>query len=226
MSHEFRTPLNAIIGFSQMIKDQMMGEVPSQYIEYAGAINSSGVHLLDVVNELLDVASIESGSLTISEDVVDLVEICSACVRMLRHRAQKNKIVVSLQVPNSPIQMRGDLRRLKQILINLVGNAIKFTDKGGRVTVGASFNSDNCPMLSVNDTGIGIPPEHLQHVFNPFYRVDKHYVSQREGTGLGLPLVKTLAELHGGDIKINSEPEVGTRVDVIFPSDRLVVLES
>lgn len=225
MSHEFRTPLNAIIGFSQMIKDQMMGEASSQYIEYAGAINSSGIHLLDVVNDLLDVASIESGSMTISEDVVDLVDICNACVRMLRHRAQKNQIIVSLQVPKSSIQMRGDMRRLKQILINLTGNAIKFTDKEGRVTVSASLNSDNCPVLSVSDTGIGIPPDHLKHVFNPFYRVDKHYVSQREGTGLGLPLVKTLVELHGGDIKINSEPGLGTRVDVIFPSDRLVVSE-
>lgn len=226
MSHEFRTPLNAIIGFSQMIKDQMMGEVPSQYVEYAGAINSSGIHLLDVVNDLLDVASIESGSLTISEDVVDLVDVCNACVRMLRHRAQKNQIVVSLRVPKSPLQMRGDLRRLKQILINLVGNAIKFTDKGGRVTVSAFLNSDNCPVLSVADTGIGIPTEHLTHVFNPFYRVDKHYVSQREGTGLGLPLVKTLAELHGGDIKINSEPGVGTRVDIIFPEKRLVSVKA
>jgi len=225
MSHEFRTPLNAIIGFSQMIKDQMMGEAPSQYIEYAGAINSSGVHLLDVVNDLLDLASIESGSLTISEDVVDLVDVCHACVSMLRHRAQKNQIVVSLQVPNAPIQMRGDLRRLKQILINLLGNAIKFTDKGGQVTVSASVSSDNFPILSVSDTGIGIPTEHLKHVFNPFYRVDKHHVSQREGTGLGLPLVKTLAELHGGDIKINSESSVGTRVDIIFPSDRYVASE-
>lgn len=222
MSHEFRTPLNAIIGFSQMIKDQMMGEVMPQYVEYAGAINSSGVHLLDVVNDLLDVASIESGTLTISEDIVDLVDACRACERMLRHRAQKSQVIVSLNVPDTPILFRGDLRRLKQILINLVGNAIKFTDPDGRVTVMACVDDSGQAKLLVSDTGIGISKEHLSNVFNPFYRVDTHYVSQREGTGLGLPLVKALADLHGASIKINSELNVGTRIELEFPADRTI----
>lgn len=226
MSHEFRTPLNAIIGFSQMIKDQLMGKVQAQYVEYAGAINSSGVHLLDVVNDLLDVASIESGTLTISEDIVDLVDTCNSCVRMLRNRAQKNQIVMSLEVPDSPIHMRGDLRRLKQILINLVGNAIKFTDPGGRVNVIARTDTEGRAILSVADTGIGIPAEHLAHIFNPFYRVDKHYVSQREGTGLGLPLVKTLVELHGGEIRVTSDLGIGTCVDITFPAKRSATFEA
>lgn len=223
MSHEFRTPLNAIIGFSQMIKDQMMGEALPQYVDYAGAINSSGIHLLDVVNDLLDVASIESGTLTISEDIVDLVDACKSCERMLRHRAQKSQIIVSLHVPDAPIPFRGDLRRLKQILINLVGNAIKFTDPDGRVTVMASVDEEGCTRLRVSDTGIGISKEHLSNVFNPFYRVDTHYVSQREGTGLGLPLVKALADLHGATIKINSELNVGTQIELVFPPDRTII---
>jgi len=226
MSHEFRTPLNAIIGFSQMIKDQMMGEALPQYVEYAGAINSSGVHLLDVVNDLLDVASIESGTLTISEEIVDLVDACKACERMLRHRAHKSQVIVSLQVPDKPIRFKGDLRRLKQILINLVGNAIKFTDPDGRVTLSAEVDEKGRARLVVTDTGIGIPKEHLSHIFNPFYRVDTHYISQREGTGLGLPLVKTLADLHGAAIEIESEPGVGTRMFVIFPPQRTVDPES
>lgn len=226
MSHEFRTPLNAIIGFSQMIKDQMIGETLPQYVEYAGAINSSGVHLLDVVNDLLDVASIESGTLTISEEVVDLVDACRACERMLRHRAHKSQIVVSLDVPDKPIPFRGDLRRLKQILINLVGNAIKFTDPNGRVTVSAIIDEEGAARLSVADTGIGISEEHLTHVFNPFFRVDTHYVSQREGTGLGLPLVKALADLHGATIQVNSKVDVGTRIELIFPFDRTIITEA
>lgn len=226
MSHEFRTPLNAIIGFSQMIKDQMMGETLPQYVEYAGAINSSGVHLLDVVNDLLDVASIESGTLTISEDDVDLIDACKTCERMLRHRAHKSQIVVSLKIPDTPILFRGDLRRLKQILINLVGNAIKFTGPNGRVTVTAGVDDEGRARLSVSDTGIGISEEHQSHVFNPFYRVDTHYVSQREGTGLGLPLVKTLADLHGAAIEMESELGVGTRIGIIFPAQRTISAKS
>lgn len=222
MSHEFRTPLNAIIGFSQMIHDQMMGETLPQYVEYANAINSSGVHLLDVVNDILDVASIESGALTITDETFDVAEICRACERMLRHRAHKAEIAILLDLPERPIMLLGDARRLKQILINLLGNAIKFSDAGGSVTVSTRINEAGCITLSVSDTGIGISEDHLANVFSPFFRVDTHYVSQREGTGLGLPLVKALADLHDASININSEVDIGTTVCVTFPAERTV----
>lgn len=221
MSHEFRTPLNAIIGFSQIIRDHMMGPIIPQYEEYADAINSSGNHLLEVVNDLLDVASIESGALSIVEEVVDFEDICKSCERMMRHRAEKSGLTLTLNAPISPVSLRGDKRRLKQILINLIGNAIKFTDAKGHVTVDI-WDENDCVCLSVSDTGIGIEPHHLSHVLDPFYRVDTHDVSQREGTGLGLPLVKALTDLHQATLEVTSEIDVGTKVEIRFPPERTV----
>lgn len=220
MSHEFRTPLNAIIGFSQMIHDQMIGQTLPQYVDYASAINSSGEHLLAVVNDILDVASIESGTLTIYDEIFDMVENCRSCERMLRHRAQKGQVIIALDLPAEPVMLNGDARRLKQILINLLGNAVKFSDAGDRVTVSTCVNDEGCIRLVVSDTGIGISADHLEHIFSPFFRVDTHYVSQREGTGLGLPLVKALVDLHEATIDVTSEVEVGTTVSITFPASR------
>lgn len=220
MSHELRTPLNAIIGFSQLIRDQVMGEVSARYIDYAGAIHSSGMHLLEVVNDLLDVASIESGAMVLSDERLDLGDVARSCERMLRPRAQKAGLLVSMDVPDTPLMMLGDDRRLKQILINLIGNAIKFTERGGRIIVSASCDVNGRIVLSIEDTGIGISEENLKTVFDPFFRVDTAFVSQREGTGLGLPLVRALADMHGAEIGIESSPGVGTKVTLVFPPER------
>ena len=222
MSHELRTPLNAIIGFSQLIRDKIMGDINPNYVDYAGSIHASGLHLLDVVNDLLDVASIESGNLTLNEDDVEIADIIRSCERMLRARAQKAELLISVDVEAGPFQLRGDARRLKQILINLINNSIKFSRSGGHIVVKAFLNPDGAPVLSVKDSGIGISPEDQKVIFDAFTRVDSSFVTEREGTGLGLPLVNALTELHGGRVELESAVGVGTKISVILPQERLI----
>lgn len=223
MSHELRTPLNAIIGFSQLIRDKIMGELNAHYVDYANSIHASGMHLLSVVNDLLDVASIESGALSLNEDEVEIGDIIRTCERMLRPRAQKAELLISVVAPEQGLVIRGDARRLKQILINLVNNAIKFTKVGGHIIVRAYCNEQGQPVLEVEDTGIGISEQDQEVIFEAFVRVNSAFVAQREGTGLGLPLVHALTTLHGGEIHLESEFGVGTKIAVILPKERLVV---
>ncbi len=220
MSHELRTPLNAIIGFSQLIKDQIIGSVDPHYIDYASAIHSSGMHLLELVNDLLDVSSIESGALILNDDDVDLLELAKTCERMLRPRAQKAELLVSVDTSGGPLHIRGDDRRLKQIFINLANNSIKFTKPGGHVIMRAYQDQEGRAVIEVEDDGIGISAEDQKTIFDPFIRVDSAFVSEKEGTGLGLPLVHALAELHSGSIKLESEVGVGTKIAVILPKER------
>ncbi|MGJ3258153.1 MAG: PAS domain S-box protein [Rhodospirillales bacterium] len=222
MSHELRTPLNAIIGFSQLIRDKIMGDLNPHYVDYAGSIHSSGMHLLDVVNDLLDIASIESGNMLLNDDEVDITDIIRSCERMLRTRAQKAELLISVDILDGPLRVRGDPRRLKQILINLMNNSIKFTRPGGHIVVTAFVNVDGEPELSVRDSGIGISPEDQQVIFDAFTRVDSSFVTEREGTGLGLPLVKALTDLHGGRVELESAVGAGTKISVILPMDRLI----
>ena len=219
MSHELRTPLNAIIGFSQLIKDQIIGSVDPHYIDYASAIHSSGMHLLELVNDLLDVSSIESGALILNDDDVDLLELAKTCERMLRPRAQKAELLVSVDTSGGPLHIRGDDRRLKQIFINLANNSIKFTKPGGHVIMRAYQDQEGRAVIEVEDDGIGISAEDQKTIFDPFIRVDSAFVSEKEGTGLGLPLVHALAELHSGSIKLESEVGVGTKIAVILPKE-------
>ena len=220
MSHELRTPLNAVIGFSQLIRDQIMGEISPQYIDYAASIHTSGQHLLEVVNDLLDVASIESGSMALHEEPVDLSEIARTCERMLRGRALRASLLISVERPDTPVRVTADARRLKQVFINLVGNAIKFTEQGGSIIIRVEALDDGCARMSVVDTGIGIPKEHQKDVFDAFFRVDSSFVSKREGTGLGLPLVRALSDLHQAEIGLESDVGVGTTVSLTFPEAR------
>lgn len=222
MSHELRTPLNAIIGFSQLIRDKIMGELNSHYVDYANSIHASGMHLLSVVNDLLDVASIESGALSLNEDEVEIGDVIRSCERMLRPRAQKAELLISVDVPEQGLVLRADARRMKQILINLVNNAIKFTKVGGHVIVRAYCNAVGQPVLEVEDNGIGISEQDQEIIFEAFVRVNSAFVAQREGTGLGLPLVHALTTLHGGEIHLESAFGVGTKIAVILPKERLL----
>jgi len=222
MSHELRTPLNAIIGFSQLIHDKIMGDLNPHYVDYAGSIHASGMHLLEVVNDLLDVASIESGAMLLNEDDVELAVVIRSCERMLRARAQKAELLISVDMAERGLMVRGDSRRLKQILINLVNNSIKFTRPGGHIIVRSYRNDDGDPVLQVADTGIGISADDQKVIFDAFIRVDSAFVSEREGTGLGLPLVHALTELHGGRIDLESTIGKGTKIAVILPKDRLI----
>ena len=222
MSHELRTPLNAIIGFSQLIRDKIMGDLNPHYVDYAGSIHASGMHLLEVVNDLLDVASIESGAMVLSEDDVELAVVIRSCERMLRTRAQKAELLISVDIPEKGMSVRGDPRRLKQILINLVNNAIKFTRPGGHIIVRAYHSGTGEPVLEVEDNGIGISEEDQKIIFDAFIRVNSAFVSEREGTGLGLPLVHALTVLHGGRITLESAVGKGTKIAVVLPKERLL----
>ena len=221
MSHELRTPLNAVIGFSQLIREQVMGDVSPQYVDYAASIHTSGQHLLELVNDLLDVASIESGSMVLHEEPVDLSEIARTCERMLRGHALRASLLISIERPDTPVMVIADARRLKQVFINLVGNSIKFTEQGGSVIIRVEALDDGRARMSVVDNGIGIQKEHQKSVFDAFFRVDSSFVSKREGTGLGLPLVRALADLHQAEIGLESDIGVGTTISLTFPEARV-----
>ena len=223
MSHELRTPLNAIIGFSEVIQNEIMGKVQDnpRYVDYARDIRQAGTHLLSVINDILDIAKIEAGQLDLREDVFGLGEALEACVKMLADQATESGLELVCAGPDDLPNLWADEKMFKQIAINLLSNAIKFTPEGGRVTLNAEIEPDGALKLTVTDTGIGIAADDLEMALAPFAQVDSAYCRSHEGTGLGLPISKALAELHGGSLDMESEPGVGTTVTVRFPSERL-----
>ena len=218
MSHELRTPLNAIIGFAEIIQKQIFGALGNdRYSEYVEDILSSGQHLLGLINNILDMSKIESGSWRIQPEMTDPSEIMEACIRTFRERAEGRGVFVTMAVDARLFEGFVDRQALRQILLNLISNAVKFTPAGGRVEVGAQPDADGGFMLWVTDTGIGIAPEHIPTVLAPFGQVENDLTRQYEGTGLGVPLVKSLVELHGGHFEIHSIPGEGTTIRTIFP---------
>ncbi len=221
MSHELRTPLNAVIGFSEIISSQMLGPVGNPvYVEYAGDIRYSGTHLLELITDILDFSKAEARELMLGDGDVDLGQTISVSCRMLETRAQRAQVALDTDVEPDLPRLRGDDRRVRQILINLLSNAIKFTPAGGRVHVAAGLAPEGGLIVTVADTGIGIAPEHLSLVLEPFRQIEGHLGGAQEGTGLGLPLTKRLVELHGGSLTMVSTPGRGTAVTVAFPADR------
>ena len=222
MSHELRTPLNAIIGFSEVMEKELLGPLgASQYTEYAADIHKSGDHLLAIINDILDLAKIEAGKYEIKETEVDLTETIDICCRLVADRADRAGHTLSVNVSEDLLGLYADPRALKQILINMLSNAVKFTPDGGEITVTASITDDGRAQLSVADTGIGITEENIETVLSNFGQVDSSLSREFEGTGLGVPLVKWLATLHGGELHIDSEVDVGTTVTVSFPAGRV-----
>ncbi|CAK0770714.1 two-component system, cell cycle sensor histidine kinase PleC [uncultured Gammaproteobacteria bacterium] len=218
MSHELRTPLNAILGFSEMIKTETFGLISERkYVEYAENIHISGHHLLELVNDVLDLAKIEAGRLSIEPGWLDAVHVVHAITRLLREQAEANGLRLRLDVPRPPPPLWADERAIKQILFNLLSNAIKFTPNGGWVTVSCRPDENGAVALAVADTGRGIAPDQIDRVLHPFEQIDNRYGRSAGGTGLGLALVKGLAELHGGTIRLDSTVGVGTTVTVLFP---------
>ena len=217
VSHELRTPLNAIIGFSEMLTTDTQGWLdPQKRLEYAQIIHSSGHHLLDVVNTLLDISKIESGTMTIDQEPLDLSEMTRDCCALMALRAQAGEIEVERVVGPDLPPLLGDRRALKQVVINLLSNAIKFTPAGGRVVLAIVRDGDMID-LSVADTGIGISANDLPRLGDPFFQAKGSYDRAYEGTGLGLSVVRGLVGLHGGRLTIESAPGVGTRVAVRLP---------
>ncbi|MBT5047363.1 MAG: PAS domain S-box protein, partial [Rhodospirillaceae bacterium] len=224
MSHELRTPLNAIIGFSDIMKKEALGPVGSpRYREYAGDIHSSGEHLLALINDILDISKIEAGEGELHEDNVDLADIVRSCATMIKERAHKGGIALMTDgIDGTVPSLRADPRRLKQILINLMSNAVKFTEAAGTVTIKVWHNPVSGHVIQCIDTGIGIAVDDIPKALAQFQQVDGTLSREQEGTGLGLPLTKSLVELHGGTLDLQSEIDKGTTVTVKLPVDRTV----
>jgi two-component system cell cycle sensor histidine kinase PleC len=221
MSHELRTPLNAVIGFAEVIEGQLLGEIGDpRYSAYAGDIRESGQHLLSLINDILDHAKIEAGRRELHEEWLRLGELIHGTVRLVRERAQDRGVELTVAPADQLPQVFADQRGLKQVLLNLMTNAIKFTPEGGRVAVRADADARGI-WLEVADTGIGIASEDIDKAMAPFGQADNWLTREHEGTGLGLALCKQLAELHGGRLDLDSTPGEGTRVRVTLPAERL-----
>jgi two-component system, cell cycle sensor histidine kinase PleC len=218
MSHELRTPLNAILGFSEIIAQECFGPVGSpRYREYAGDIHASGAHLLSLINDLLDVAKIEAGKMEIQPQPFDARQAFDIALKLIAAKAREKRQDLSIEIDSAAPTLYADERALKQILINLVSNAVKFTHEGGRISVVGSPARDGGFQIAVRDNGPGISREKLDKIFSPFNQVDNRYDRQAGGTGLGLALVRGLAELHGGRAWLESEPGRGCAAFVVLP---------
>jgi PAS domain S-box-containing protein len=221
MSHELRTPLNAIIGFAEIIQMEMLGPVgTARYLEYATDIGTSGHHLLNLINDLLDLSKIEAGKLELHESWVDIPATVETCLRFVKERALNHGVTLATELIGTLPPLWADERAMKQILLNLLTNAVKFTPDGGRVTVCATLDAERRLRLAVSDTGIGIAPKDMPRVLEAFGQIDSAMNRKHAGTGLGLPLTRSLIELHGGEFAIESEAGKGTTVSAHFPVQR------
>jgi PAS domain S-box-containing protein len=222
MSHELRTPLNAVIGFSEIIKAEMLGPVGTpQYIDYAEDIYRSGTHLLEIINDILDIAKVESGKAELQEEEVGVVELIKSCIKLIEQKAEQSEVKVHVLPISEPYRLYVDKRKLKQVLINLLSNAVKFTPRGGGLEVDAALKADGSFTLSVSDSGIGMRSQDIAIALAPFGQVASSLNRNYEGTGLGLPLVKSLVDAHGGHLNIKSRLHIGTTVTVSLPPERV-----
>jgi signal transduction histidine kinase len=220
MSHELRTPLNAVIGFSDILMGQIFGPLgDARYGDYARDIRDSGLHLLTLINDVLDVSKVEFGKVELIEEAVDIVAIVESCTRLMRDRADTAGIRLMQELPPTLPLLQGDSRRLKQILLNLLSNAVKFTPSGGRVAIRAVASADGFRLI-IEDTGIGIAKQDIEKAMRPFGQIDSRLARKYQGTGLGLPLARSMAELHGGRLEIDSTPGHGTIATLWLPTHR------
>jgi signal transduction histidine kinase len=223
MSHELRTPLNAILGFSEMLARETFGPLGQpRYQGYATDIHKSASHLLEIINDILTLTRIEAGKLQIDQQPVDIAEVWEFAAGMLKEKIEEALLRLELRLPENLPRLSGDNRALRQVAINLLSNAIKFTPAGGSITVCAESGAEGLT-VSVADTGVGLSPEDVQRVFTPYVQVANPMVRRNDGVGLGLALVRTLVELHGGQAEIESQPGQGTRVILKFSRERLVL---
>ncbi|MEX2009256.1 MAG: HAMP domain-containing sensor histidine kinase [Dongiaceae bacterium] len=226
MSHELRTPLNAIIGFSDVMKNELLGSLgSSRYVEYAEGIHRSGGHLLEIITDVLDMARVESGKVELLEGPCDLRSIAETCIGIVADSARRSGVEVVLSAAADLPTLIGDGRLLRQMLLNLLSNAVKFTPPSGQVSVAVRLVEDGGMEMVVTDTGVGMNAADLATAMEPFTRIRDATTSGVPGTGLGLPMAKSLAELHGGRLLIDSVPGSGTRATVILPPRRVLRAE-
>jgi two-component system cell cycle sensor histidine kinase PleC len=223
MSHELRTPLNAILGFSEVMKSELFGaHVVASYKEYASDIHSSGQHLLTLINEILDLSRVEAGRLELKEEALALGHIVDDCRHLLAIRAKNRNILVSNAFEPGLPRIWADERAVRQVTLNLLSNAIKFTPQGGTITIKVGWTASGGQYLSVKDTGPGIPENEIPIVLSSFGRGSLAQKNADEGSGLGLPIVKGLIELHGGSFVLKSKVREGTEAIVVFPPERVM----
>ena len=224
MSHELRTPLNAIIGFSEIICSELFGGIKPKYRDYAKDIFESGTHLLNLINDILDLSKIDAGKFELHEESCDLDEAIRQALVFVRESMQEAGIALQENSVAGLPALRADARAIKQIITNLVSNAVKFTPRGGRIIVGAVLDRDNALVLTVRDTGIGMDPQSIPLALTPFRQIDSALDRRYQGSGLGLPLAKGLLSLHGGTLEIESALGQGTTVAARFPPQRTIAL--
>ncbi|GHD47831.1 hypothetical protein GCM10017083_18670 [Thalassobaculum fulvum] len=223
LGHELRTPLNAIIGFAQSLEIELWGPLGSpRYREYAHAIGSSGRHLYELIQGILDIARHDAGILELDETRVELAGLVGNCVGMMEGAARSKGVTLSANADGGAVAVLADATKLRQILINLLANAVRFTPSGGRVTVATRLRDGGGVEIEVRDTGIGLAAEDIPRALEPFVQVGQAMAGDSGGAGLGLPLSKRLAELHGGRLEIDSNPGDGTAVRVVLPAARVV----
>jgi PAS domain S-box-containing protein len=224
MSHELRTPLNAIIGFSEIIMNQVFGpDSVDRYVGYAKDINVSGRHLLSIIDEILDLSKVEAGHEALTETDIDLHELVNAKCQLFNGRFQEADISLHMALPAVAVTLVADMTKLRQCVANLLSNALKFTPRGGHVTVSARFDDRGDLSIAVSDTGIGIAQSDIPAVMAPFGQVESAFQRVHDGTGLGLPLTKALIELHGGTLRIDSRLGEGTTATLTLPASRVRV---
>ncbi|HVC54045.1 MAG TPA: ATP-binding protein [Stellaceae bacterium] len=222
MSHELRTPLNAILGFSEMLQHGLAGPLPAQALEYSGLINESGRHLLNVINEILDLARVDAGKLELREEQgVDPQQLIDSCVRLVSSRSTSDLPTLTVEIESDVPMLTVDPTRLMQVLLNLLSNAVKFTSTDGTVTVALHRCEGGGVKFEVRDTGLGMTAAEVEIALEPFGQIDSSHARHHEGTGLGLPLARRLAELHGGTLTVRSEKGGGTVVAVVLPASRV-----
>lgn len=215
ISHELRTPLNAIIGFSEILSTRAYGPLGnSKYVDYAAHIHESGLHLLDLINNVLDMAKGDAGKLRVFVDAVDLDQILASCMRLTEEQCRRARLALDYVPYGEPLRVMGDSVKLKQVFLNLLSNAVKFTLPGGKISVDLRLGEDRQAVVTIADTGIGMAPADIPIALTPFEQVDNKFARRYQGTGLGLPIAKALVELQGGTIDIESELGKGTKVTV------------
>ncbi|HEV2672957.1 MAG TPA: ATP-binding protein [Aliidongia sp.] len=229
MSHELRTPLNAVIGFADIIQSEMFGTGEAawkRYKDYAGDIGASGRFLLEVINDILDLSKAAAGKAELREDRVSVATLLIGVDRFFRERARDAGLALDMRIPDQDIELWADETKLKQVALNLVSNAVKFTPAGGRINVSMALQADGQLRLTVADTGIGIAESDLARIFEPFIQLDSSLSRRHAGTGLGLPLARSFVELHGGTLDVASRPNAGTTVTVLLPSSRIQAIDA
>ncbi|MDP6270245.1 MAG: PAS domain-containing sensor histidine kinase [Alphaproteobacteria bacterium] len=223
MSHELRTPLNAIMGFAEMMRRQVFGPVgDTRYHGYSANIHESGEHLLGLINDILDLSKVEAGKMELNEENLNVSMVLQTCEDIMKPRFEDAGLVFAVEVITGLPTLHADKRLTKQMLFNLLSNAVKFTDRGGKIMVCGELAEDGCMRISVTDTGIGIAAHDIPKAMSKFGQVEGALDRRFEGTGLGLPLVKSLVELHDGGLEIESEIGVGTKATIWFPKERVV----